>query len=67
MKEFPYVEDIYDIETSNLHALQNMINRDLSLAEANVVLPDRFETYDKYIKKALKLKDALDLEIEERG
>ena len=30
-------------------------------------VPDRFESFEKYKKKALKLKEHLELELEERG
>ena len=30
-------------------------------------VPDRFESFEKYRKKALKLKEHLELELEERG
>ena len=31
MKEFPYVEDIYDMETGQLQTLLELIDRDISL------------------------------------
>ena len=30
-------------------------------------IPDRFESFEKYERKANKLKDSLELELEERG
>ena len=33
----------------------------------NCIIPDRFETFEKYQKKALKLKEYLELELDERG
>ena len=48
MKEFPYVEDIYDMETSALEKLIEAIERDEQLGPDVCVVPDRFESYEKY-------------------
>ena len=66
MSEFPYVEDIYDMETSKLEELMERIDRDVA-SEGKCQIPDRFESFEKYRKKALKLKEHLELELEERG
>ena len=66
MKEFPYVEDIYDMETSKLEEVLNQIESDL-ISGGQCEIPDRFETFEKYERKALKLKESLELELEERG
>jgi hypothetical protein len=66
MKEFPYVEDIYDMETSKLEEVLNQIESDL-ISGGQCEIPDRFETFEKYERKALKLKEHLELELEERG
>ena len=65
MKELPYVEEIYDMETSQLEALKRQLDEDLinEICE----LPARFDNYEKYRKKLLKLQPHLELELEERG
>jgi len=67
MKEFPYVEDIYDMETSALEKLMENIEVDEKLGPETCVVPDRFESYEKYQRKMAKLKDHLQFELEERG
>ena len=67
MKEFPYVEDIYDMETTQLAELLENIESDMMLGKEVCQVPDRFESYEKYERKALKLKGSLELELEERG
>ena len=44
-----------------------MINSDMMLGSGNCKVPDRFESFEKYERKALKLKDMVELELEERG
>jgi hypothetical protein len=66
MSDFPYVEDIYDMETSQLEALLQRIEADV-VSEGKCQIPDRFDSFEKYKKKALKLKEHLELELEERG
>ena len=65
MKEFPYVEEIYDMETSQLEALLRTIDEDMKNEQC--LLPDRFDTFEKYRKKALKMRPHLELELEERN
>lgn len=48
MKEFPYVEDIYDMETGKLDNLLAQIDADLALGPEKCVVPDRFESFAKY-------------------
>ena len=67
MKEFPYIEDIYDMETAQLQQLLELIDNDFLLGRDVCVVPDRFESYEKYERKATKLRDSLQLELEERG
>ena len=66
MKDFPGVEEIYDMETSQLQALLDEINSDL-LSGGTCQIPDRFDSFEKYERKALKLRGHLELELEERG
>jgi hypothetical protein len=66
MKEFPYLEEIYDMETSKLEETLAQIESDL-LSGGSCEIPDRFESFEKYERKALKLKEHLELELEERG
>ena len=67
MKEFPYVEDIYDMETGQLDELLTQIDTDMALGPDKCVVPDRFESFAKYERKALKLREHLEFELEERG
>ena len=48
MKEFPYVEDIYDMETGQLQNLLELINKDMALGLSKCKVPDRFESFEKY-------------------
>ena len=65
--ELPYLEDIYDMETEELEQILNRINRDMQAGESQCVqLPSGIETFEKYERKAAKLKDSLELELEER-
>ena len=67
MKELPYVEEIYDMETGQLEALLRNINDDMANPEA-CEIPDRFDgDREKYQRKCTKLKEYLELELEERG
>ena len=54
------------METSDLQALLNQINSDIEAGNTCEV-PDRFDTAEKYLKKAMKMKGHIELEIEERG
>eukprot|EP00347_Sterkiella_histriomuscorum_P010309 403376796 len=70
MKELPYIEEIYDFETDQLESLLTEIDQ-LLLQGANgnqqqVQLPKGFESFDKFERKALKLKESLELELDER-
>jgi len=67
MKDFPYVEDIYDMETGQLEELLTQIDSDMALGADKCVVPDRFESFAKYERKALKLREHLEFELEERG
>ena len=65
--ELPYLEDIYDLETEDLERILNKINFDMQSGEGNCVLPVGIESFEKYERKAAKLKDSLELEMEERS
>ena len=69
MKSLPYLEEIYDFETEQLDALLAQLNTLLIEGGSNpsLELPEGFESYEKFERKALKLKDALELELEERS
>ena len=67
MKRLPYIEDIYDMETEELQKVLQMLNEDMVLGEGNCTLPEGVETFEKYERKAMKLKDCLELEVEERS
>lgn len=64
--ELPFLEDIYDMETEELEHILNRINSDMQRGSGNCVLPVGIESFDKYERKAAKLRDSLELEIEER-
>ena len=66
MKDFPYVEEIYDMETDELKRLLDMINSDIE-AGNQCEVPERFDSSDKYLRKASKMKEHIELELEERG
>lgn len=66
MKQLPYLEDIYDMEADELQDILDELNSDMLLGE-NCQLPEGIETFEKYERKALKLKDCLELELEERS
>ena len=67
MKRLPYIEDIYDMETEDLQKCLLTINEDMVLGEGNCTIPEGIESFEKYERKALKLKDCLELELEERS
>ena len=62
-KFLPFLEEIYDMETEQLQELLEKINAALLLPDE---VPAGFETFDKFERKAFKLKDNLELELEER-
>ena len=64
--ELPYLEDIYDMETEELQQILDRINSDMQRGAGNCTLPKNIESFDKYERKAAKLKDSLELELEER-
>ena len=70
MKELPYIEEIYDFETDQLESLLNEIDQILMQGaqgnQTDIELPKGYESYDKFERKALKLKESLELELEER-
>jgi hypothetical protein len=66
-KVLPYLEDIYDLETEQLDDLLNMINNDMLVGEGQCQLPDGVESFARYEKKANKLRECLELELEERS
>ena len=65
--ELPYLEDIYDMETEELEQVLARINSDMQKGEGRCTLPEGIETFEKYERKAAKLKDSLELELEERS
>lgn len=71
MKELPCIEEIYDLETFQLERVLQDIDA-LLLQGANngntqqLELPKGFETFEKFERKALKLKEHLELELDER-
>jgi hypothetical protein len=66
MKELPYLEEIYDFETEQLETLLSDIERLLDPNNKLQQLPKGFETFEKFERKALKLREHVELELEER-
>ena len=72
MKELPYIEEIYDFETEQLDSLFSELEKILlaiaggSLAQ--IEIPKGFELSDpdRLERKVLKLKESVELELEER-
>ena len=67
MKVLPYLEDIYDMETGQLEDLLAMLDTDMFKGEGNCTLPEGVPNFQKYEKKANKLKESVELELEERS
>jgi hypothetical protein len=67
MKELPFVEDIYDLQTEQLESLLNDIVSELKRGPQGAVLPKGIDNFDKFERRANKLKDCIELEIEERS
>ena len=67
MKRLPFIEDIYGMETEDLQTVLQMLTEDMILGEGNCSLPQGIETFEKYERKAAKLRDCLELELEERS
>ena len=65
VKRMPYPEDIYDMETEELQNVLNFINADMAMG-AGCTLPEGIDSFEKYQRKVYKLKDSLELELEER-
>ena len=65
MKELPYLEEIYDFETEQLERILVEINEAL-MSGGQCELPKGYDSYDKFERKALKFKEHLELELEER-
>ncbi len=68
MKELPYLEEIYDFETEQLESILNEINVILVPGGPRLPsqLPKGFESFDKFERKALKLREHIELELGER-
>ena len=67
MKKLPFIEDIYDMETEDLQKVLQMLTEDMILGEGNCNLPEGVESFEKYERKANKLRDCLELELDERS
>lgn len=67
MKELPCLEEIYDFETGQLESV--LAELELMLSSDNhhtQELPRGFDSYEKFERKAIKLREHLELELEER-
>lgn len=67
MNELPFVEDIYDLETYQLAETLAQLNLELKKGPNGARLPKGITSFDKFERKALKLKDCIELELEERA
>jgi hypothetical protein len=65
MKELPYIEEIYDFETEHLEQILQEVSTAL-LSGGQCELPKGYDSFEKFERKAMKLKEALELELEER-
>jgi hypothetical protein len=66
MKELPYLEEIYDFETEQLEQVQKDLQRMLDPTSPPPALPKGFDSFEKFERKALKLLEHVELELEER-
>ena len=68
MKELPCLEEIYDFETEQLEQVLTDIDRllDPGCKPTPDQLPKGFDSFEKFERKALKLREHLELELEER-
>ena len=66
MKELPCLEEIYDFETEQLEKVFNNLEAFLSSNPTVEQLPRGFDSVEKFQRKALKLKESIELELEER-
>jgi len=64
--ELPYLEDIYDMETDELETILARIKSDMQRGPAGCSLPLGIDSFEKYERKAEKLKGSIELELEER-
>ena len=55
------------METDELERVLSKINMDMQKGEAHCALPVGIESFEKYQRKAAKLVDSLELELEERS
>ena len=55
------------METEQLQYVLNFINQDMRLGSGRCILPEGIDSFEKYERKAYKLKDSLELELEERA
>ena len=67
MDKLPYVEDIYDLATDQLHSISVKLTLEIQKGPNGAQLPSGIATFDKFEKKALKLKDCIAVELEERS
>jgi hypothetical protein len=63
MKVLPYIEDIYDLDTSQLQDLLLQINNEMKLGPKYAELPTGVDSFEKLSKKCKKLKHSIELEI----
>ena len=67
MKELPFVEDIYDLETEQLETIFHEIKNELAKGPQHAKLPKGVDSFEKFERKAAKLIDCIELELEERA
>ena len=66
MRELPFIEDIYDMEAEELQKILSSLNRELQKGPGLAEIPSGMD-FEKFERKALKLTDCLELELEERA
>lgn len=63
----PFVEDIYDLETEQLEELLQKLLSELAKGPQNASLPKGVDSFEKFERKVAKLRDCIELELEERA
>ena len=66
MKILPFIEDIYDLETQQLESLLSELTTSIT-DPSKVELPEGINSFEKLERKVIKLKESIELELEERA
>lgn len=67
MKELPCLEEIYDFETEQLESVLDEIDQMIGPGQPRPAqLPRGFDNFEKFERKANKLREHIELELDER-